>query len=241
MKNIIITGSSGSLGVKLTKFFSKKKYNIIAVDNKKIDKKDKLTKVDYYTCDLSNQKSQKLLFNKIKKKYKRIDILLNVAGMIYNSLIIKRTYKNYKFHSYNKWKSVINANLNTSFLTSINCIKLMIENNDSVIINFSSISAKGNIGQIAYSSSKSAIETMTKVMSKELSVLNIRAVSIAPGYFNSQSTKKNMNEKELSKVILRTPSRRIGNVDELVNLVDLVIKNKFINGKTINIDGGLEL
>ena len=50
-----------------------------------------------------------------------------------------------------------------------------------------------------------------------------------------------MNEKELSKVILRTPSRRIGNVDELVNLVDLVIKNKFINGKTINIDGGLEL
>ena len=47
MKNIIITGSSGSLGVKLTKFFSKKKYNIIAVDNKKIDKKDKLTKVDY--------------------------------------------------------------------------------------------------------------------------------------------------------------------------------------------------
>ncbi len=161
--------------------------------------------------------------------------------MIYNSLIIKRTYKNYKFHSYNKWKSVINANLNTSFLTSINCIKLMIENNDSVIINFSSISAKGNIGQVAYSSSKSAIETMTKVMSKELSVLNIRAVSIAPGYFNSQSTKKNMNEKELSKVILRTPSRRIGNVDELVNLVDIVIKNKFINGKTINIDGGLEL
>ncbi len=68
MKNIIITGSSGSLGVKLTKFFSKKKYNIIAVDNKKIDKKDKLSKVDYYTCDLSNQKSQKLLFNKIKKK-----------------------------------------------------------------------------------------------------------------------------------------------------------------------------
>ena len=49
-----------------------------------------------------------------------------------------------------------------------------------------------------------------------------------------------MSSKELSKIISKTPSRRIGNVNELINLIDVIQKNKFINGKTISIDGGLE-
>ena len=137
-------------------------------------------------------------------------------------------------------EKIINSNLNTSFLTSMNCIDLMMQENDSLIINFSSVSAKGNIGQVAYSSAKSAIETMTKVMSKELSMFNIRAVAIAPGYFNSKSTKRNMSEKELTKIISRTPNKRLGNIKELVILINMVIKNKFINGKIISIDGGLD-
>ena len=240
MKNILITGSAGSLGNQLIKFYSKKKFNVIAVDQIDIKPKNKISKVQYYTCDLTSEISQIKLFKKIKKKYESIHICLNVAGMIHNSLIVKRTYSGFKFHNFKEWKKTISSNLDTCFLTSINCIKLMLFNKESLIINFSSISANGNVGQIAYSSAKSAIETMTKIMAKELSVFNIRSVSIAPGYFKTQSTKKNMSSKELSKIISKTPSRRIGNVNELINLIDVIQKNKFINGKTISIDGGLE-
>jgi len=112
---------------------------------------------------------------------------------------------------------------------------------DKVIINFSSVSANGNIGQVAYSSAKSAIETMTKVMAMELSIFNIRVVAISPGYFDTSSTKKNMSDKEILKVISKTPSRRIGNKKELIHLVDTIVNNKFMNGKTYKIDGGLEI
>ena len=93
---------------------------------------------------------------------------------------------------------------------------------DKVIINFSSVSANGNIGQVAYSSAKSAIETMTKVMAMELSIFNIRVVAISPGYFDTSST-KNMSDKEILKVISKTPSRRIGNKKELIHLVDTIL------------------
>ncbi len=191
MRNIIITGSSGSIGSALTSFFSKRKFNVIAVDSKFVTINKRLKNVDYFVCDLSNSSSQKKLFSRLEKKYKTIHILLNVAGRIHNSLVLKRLGNGFKYHSYNNWKKVFNDNLNTSFLSSINCTKLMMKDKkDKLIINFSSVSANGNIGQVAYSSAKSAIETMTKVMAMELSIFNIRVVAISPGYFDTISTKK---------------------------------------------------
>ena len=99
MKNILITGSAGSLGNQLIKFYSKKKFNVIAVDQIDIRPKNKISKVQYYTCDLTSEISQIKLFKKIKKKYESIHICLNVAGMIHNSLIVKRTYSGFKFHN----------------------------------------------------------------------------------------------------------------------------------------------
>tara|TARA_B100000989_G_scaffold85856_1_gene61607 strand:- start:750 stop:1478 length:729 start_codon:yes stop_codon:yes gene_type:complete len=242
MRNIIITGSSGSIGLALISFFSRKKFNVIAVDSKSLERNKKLKNVDYFVCDLSNNLSQKKLFSKLEKKYKTIHVLLNVAGRIHNSLVVKRLGNTFKYHSYNNWKKVFNDNLNTSFLSSIYCTKLMMKDNmDKVIVNFSSVSANGNIGQVAYSSAKSAIETMTKVMAMELSIFNIRVVAISPGYFDTISTKKNMSDKEILKVISKTPSRRIGNKKELIHLVDTIVNNKFMNGKTYKIDGGLEI
>ena len=81
---------------------------------------------------------------------------------------------------------------------------------------------------------------MTKVMAMELSIFNIRVVAISPGYFDTISTKKNMSDKEISKIISKTPSRRIGNENELIHLIYTIINNKFMNGKTYKIDGGLE-
>ena len=100
MKNILITGSAGSLGSQLIKFYSRKKFNVIAVDQININPKNKISKVQYYTCDLTSEISQTKLFKKIKKRYKNIHICLNVAGMIHNSLIVKRSNSGIKFHNF---------------------------------------------------------------------------------------------------------------------------------------------
>ena len=108
-----------------------------------------------------------------------------------------------------------------------------------MIINFSSINSKGVKGQAAYSSSKKAIETFSKVLAQELGILKIRVVCIAPGYFDLVSTNKNLSKNNKNSLINETPLRRFGKIKELIEAINFIISNKFFNGKILKIDGGL--
>ena len=110
-----------------------------------------------------------------------------------------------------------------------------------LIINISSISAEGNIGQAAYSSSKAAIESFSTTLSKELAIFGIRVVSIAPGFFNTKSTHKSISKNQISNIKSITPVGRLGKIQELTNAINFVINNKFYNGKVLKIDGGLRI
>ena len=241
--NLLITGAAGSIGYEIIKKFYKSKYNIIAVDiTKKKDLIKAFPKINYFSCDLTNEKSTKNLFLKIEKKFKSIDILINNAGLIFNSLIISRINNGFKKHSYSEWKNVLSSNLNSTFLTSTYTIENMIMNRKAgLIINISSISAEGNVGQAAYSSSKAAIESFSTTLSKELAIFGIRVVSIAPGFFNTKSTHKSLSKKQISNIKSITPVRRFGKIQELTNAINFVINNKFYNGKVLKIDGGLRI
>lgn len=234
-KKIILTGSEGSVGKYIYKLL-KKKYKIICID------KIKNLSHSYYFCDLTNFSQSSKIFNKIKKKYKMVDLIINCAGKIHNEPFIKYN-KKFSTHSINNWNLTINNNLKITFNTN----KLFVDNfclneyisKEKLIINFSSVNSKGIVGQAAYSSAKSAIETFSKVLSKELGVLNTRVVCISPGYFDLESTDKNLNKKIRENVIRETPLRRLGNVNELINGINFIIQNKFYNGKVLKIDGGL--
>ena len=234
-KIILLTGSEGSIGVNIFRSL-RKKYNIIQRDKKK-----KL-KANYFSCDMSSDKQVSKTFNSIKKKFGKCHILINCAGQIYNELFLKYD-KKYITHSVSSWKNVLNNNLNSTFVSSkffvdIFCLDQK-NKNEKLIINFSSVNAIGIPGQAAYSSSKSAIETFTKVLSKELGFLKIRVACIAPGYFNLESTNSNLSNQKKNEKINETPIRRFGKINELINAINFIINNKFYNGKSLKIDVGL--
>ena len=117
--NLLITGAAGSIGYEIIKKFYESKYNIIAVDiTKKKDLIKIFPKINYFSCDLTNEKLTKKLFLKIEKKFKSIDVLINNVGLIYNSLIVSKNKNGLKKHSYIEWKKVLSSNLNSTFLTS---------------------------------------------------------------------------------------------------------------------------
>ena len=136
----------------------------------------------------------------------------------------------------------LSSNLNSTFLTSTYAIENMVLNRKSgLIINISSISAEGNIGQAAYSSSKAAIESFSTTLSKELAIFGIRVISIAPGFFNTKSTHKSLSKNQVLNIKSITPVGRLGKIQELTNAINFVINNKFYNGKVLKIDGGLRI
>ena len=182
----------------------------------------------------------KKISNKIKKKYKNIDILINAAGHIHNELFVN--YKNeFKYHKSTTWKKTINSNLNSVFFSTKNFLPLLMESNnsDKLIINFSSVNSDGIVGQAAYSASKKAVEILTKVWAKEFAPFKIRVACISPGYINTESTLKNTKEKSRKKILEEIPSKRFGEINEILNSLNFILNNRYFNGKILKIDGGL--
>ena len=137
------------------------------------------------------------------------------------------------------WNKIFAVNVTGVFLCNQKIGSIMVNQKSGSIINVSSISALGNKGQSAYSASKSAIETLTKVWAKELSDFNIRVTCISPGFFDADSTKRSLKGNHVSHIISNTPSRRMGKYKEFINAINFIIQNKFFNGKILSLDGGL--
>ena len=239
MKKILITGCSGSLGSRISTFFLKKNFKIIGVDLVQPNN-IKPKKINFYKCNLQSEQNIKKISNKIKKKYKNIDILINAAGYIHNELFVN--YKNeFKYHKSTTWKKTINSNLNSVFFSTKNFLPLLMESNnsDKLIINFSSVNSDGIVGQAAYSASKKAVEILTKVWAKEFAPFKIRVACISPGYINTESTLKNTKEKSRKKILEEIPSKRFGEINEILNSLNFILNNRYFNGKILKIDGGL--
>ncbi len=244
MRRIILTGATGSIGREIVKYFYKNN-EIICIDlNKNALKllKAKYKRVKIFQCDLTNEKKVNRFFTEFNKKFKSFDILINNAGMIFNHPIVKLGEKGFKIHNYRDWKKILNVNLNSVFLFSSKAIEnLCNHRKKGIIINISSISAKGNVGQSAYSVSKSGIEILTKIWAKELSSFNVRVACIAPGFLKTKSMFNSLSQYQIDHLVKNTPSKRLGTSNELIGALNFIIKNKFFNGKVLPLDGGLSI
>ena len=110
-----------------------------------------------------------------------------------------------------------------------------------VIINISSICACGNEGQTAYSAAKAGVNAMTVTWSKELGRWGIRTNAVAPGFIGTDSTRDALNEVVLKHIQSNTPLRRLGQAEEVAQAVITLIKNDFINGIVLDVNGGLRI
>jgi 3-oxoacyl-[acyl-carrier protein] reductase len=193
-------------------------------------------------CDVSDNGKVRESIGQFCNKYKTIDALVNNASIIFNSPLVSIKPGSIKPHDVKMWDKVISVNLNAVFYTSLAVAENMISNRTKgVIVNIGSLGAAGNPGQSAYSAAKAAVSTMTITWAKELGPLGIRVVCVAPGFINTETTIKAMQDNVLQEWIRKIPLKRLGETDEVVDCIIFAIKNDFINGKTLAIDGGLTL
>ena len=159
MKNAIITGTSSGLGLELVKKFSNEKYNIISLSRSTCSVKSSL--VQHYNFDITRPKSILELKKLLESKYKKIDLLINNAGMLINKPFVELTKE--------EFYSVYDVN----FFGVIELIREILPffKSKSQIINISSIGGINGTskfkGLSAYSSSKGALNVLTEVLAEE--------------------------------------------------------------------------
>ena len=240
---IIITGAGAGFGKAMALTFSKLGAKIYALDIDQLALNSLYLEdnaISAFVCDVSDNIQVERVVDEIYALEKTVNVLINNAGIMKNSPMVNILSRPDSRHSVELWNNVIAINQNSVFYMTRSVAAKMIRNrNKGVIVNISSISAKGNAGQTAYAASKAAVESMTKVWAKEFGYFGIRSVAVAPGFIDTAGTHNALEEKMLAQWIDKTPLRRTGNVSEVVSTVKFAIENDFVNGEVINVNGGL--
>ena len=242
-KIVVLTGCNKGIGKEILKLFSENKAKVYACvrkiddgflqDIKALEKKNQ-NKIIPIKFDLNNEIEVKNAANQIIKSEKKIDIIVNNAGSIHTSI--------FQMTSSKVIREIFEVNFFSQSIFTQSLIKLMIKNNKGSIVFISSSSGiDGNEGRSAYSSSKAAINTLAKTLSKELGKFNIRVNAIAPGLTDTDMMKKNTPDNILKDVVSSVSLKRVAKPAEIANVALLLSSDlmSYVTGQVIRVDGGM--
>ena len=190
-KTIVITGAAQGLGQKMAQMIASHgaKLALVDLDHVKLQDTVRLceaagAKVKDYPTDVTEEATVEALFNSVHKDFGGVDGVINNAGITSDSLLVKvQNGKVQKKMSVDDFHKVIAVDLRGVFLCGREGAAHMIEGGrGGVIINISSISRAGNVGQTNYSAGKAGVAAMTVTWAKELARYKIRVAGIAPGF-----------------------------------------------------------
>ncbi|MBD3252430.1 SDR family NAD(P)-dependent oxidoreductase [Candidatus Pacearchaeota archaeon] len=178
--NIVITGAASGIGRAVALLLAYDDTNLIIIDKSKKELKDLKKEIDSIgrncfavECDISDEKQVKKSIQEIIKKYRKIDALINDAGILEKG-------KSYKIDP-KKWKRVIDVNLFGTFLCCRYALPHMIKRKDGYIVNISSVYGKrGSSDSSAYCSSKFGIRGLSQSIFDEVRKYNVKVSIVCP-------------------------------------------------------------
>ncbi len=249
-KTIAITGAARGLGAAMAKRLARQGCNIALIDMDEDGLRKTATVcneagspgVRTYVANVADEPEVEKLFDSIAADFQALHGLVNNAGITRDALTLK--YKDGEQVSkmtLEQWQLVMNVNLTGVFLCGREAAAKMIELGcNGCIINISSISRHGNMGQLNYSATKAAVQAMAVVWAKEFARYGIRAASIAPGFIGTEMV-MSMKPEAREKLTSAIPLRRIGDPDEVASTVQFILENSYVSGRCFGIDGGLRM
>jgi len=188
------------------------------------------------SCDVANTNAAGEFVKQVKNEFGGIDFLINNAGITRDNLIMRMKE--------DEWDAVIDTNLKGAWNFSKAVVRPMIRNKGGgSIVNISSVSGVvGMLGQSNYSASKAGMNGLTKSLAKEIASRKITVNALALGLVETDMTTE-MNEEYREKILEQIPLKRLGNTDEVAEIVCFLLSDsaKYITGQIIQADGGLAM
>ena len=235
-QHAVVTGASRGIGKAIAEKFAEAGFDLTIACFSNSDMLDELAdrlRKEYgiacntFSGDLSLYKSVETLFKGIK----RVDVLINNAGISYTGLL-------QDMHP-DDWNRIISVNLSSAFYCSKLAIPLMLSRKSGKILNISSVWGEyGSSMEVAYSASKGGLNAFTRALGKELAPSNIQVNAIACGIIDTDMNKI-FKQEEIASIIEDIPADRMGYPGEVADLaLQLCSGNQYLTGQIITLDGG---
>jgi 3-oxoacyl-[acyl-carrier protein] reductase len=248
-KVIAITGGGQGLGLEMALGLAAKGAKLALVDLNAERLEDAVAQckkaggsAKAYIANVANEEQVEALFNDIVADFGTLNGVVNNAGILRDGMLVKaKNGKIVKKMSLAEWQSVIDVNLTGVFLCGREAAAKMIElGSEGVILNISSVSRAGNIGQTNYSAAKAGVAAMTVTWAKELSRYGIRSMAIAPGFIGTEMI-ASMKPEALAKMSAQIPLGRVGAPEEIADTAVFIFENDYLSGRIIETDGGIRM
>ncbi|KAA0874098.1 SDR family oxidoreductase [Nitrincola tapanii] len=248
-KVIVITGGGRGLGRSMALELAEKGAKLALADLNQQDLDETIalceakgTQARGYITNVAVEADVEKLFNDVVSDFGSLHGLVNNAGITRDGLFIKaKDGEILGKMSLDHWNLVMDVNLTGTFLCAREAACKMIELKvPGCIVNISSISRSGNMGQTNYTATKAGVEAMAVTWAKELSRYGIRAASIAPGYIGTEMV-MSMKPEALEKIAAGIPAKRLGKPEEIAKTVTFILENDYVSGRCFEVDGGLRI
>lgn len=242
-RNVVITGGGRGLGRRYALDFKSlgAKTYVVDVDQENLEALGAEEGIPGRVLDVRVEKDVVEFFESYTAEYGPPEVLINNAGVTADGLLVKSKNGKISKLSMEKWEKVIGVNLTGVFLCAREAASQMIRHEvKGVIVNVSSISRAGNLGQTNYSATKAAVDAMTVTWSKELSRYGIRVGAVAPGYIGTEMVEK-IRPEVLEKIVKNIPAGRLGRMEEISEAVRFIVGNDFFSGRVLEVDGGMRI
>ena len=240
-KVVIVTGGASGLGKAMVEAFAEEGATVVIADVNKADGlqfasdlSSQGKQADFLFLDVSDAEQVNTAIDSMFKKYGKIDVLCNNAGINVRKFALDISPE--------EWQKVINVNLSGMFYCAQAVGRVMVQQKSGKIINTASVSAvRGHLKRAPYASAKGGVYQMTKVLAHEWGQYNVNVNAIGPGFVETPLTSKLINgpgvrEEMTSKI----PMKRLGKTEDIVGPVLFLASDcsSYITGQLILIDGG---
>ncbi len=234
----VVTGGAQGFGLAITERFIEAGAKVVIWDIDERAAKDAINKVksenlSYQIVDVTNFEIVNKNLEEVEKKYGKIDIFVNNAGIAGMNTTVAE-------YPLDEWKKVMNLNLNSVFYCCKAVVPFMLKNDYGRIVNIASIAGKeGNPNASAYSTSKAGVIGLTKSLGKELAQKNIAVNCVTPAAAKTRIFDQ-MTEEHINYMLSKIPRNKFAKVEELASLVTWLAseENSFSTAAVFDLSGG---
>ncbi len=242
-KVALVTGGARGIGREISIILARAGAEVIINYNKSKDLAESLlqeigregARAEIFQADISNPGAIQTLFEHIRKKFNRLDVLVNNAGVIRDNLLLSTELSD--------WDRVLDLNLRGAFLCTRHAAEMMLVNHSGKIINIASTGAiKGGRGQTNYAASKGGLVAFTRACAVELGGKGIQVNAVLPGMIVTPMSSR-VRKRAGEDILANIPGGRFGEPREVASLVLFLASSlsDYITGQAIAVDGGLSV